>query len=66
MYKLIDFCKWLKTGEEKMKIDKSNGPRVSVSGLAFNPYQEDGNDTLAVVYWSQSLSFVNTSGKQVN
>jgi len=56
----------LKTGEEKMKIDKSNGPRVSVSGLAFNPYQEDGNDTLAVVYWSQSLSFVNTSGKQVN
>lgn len=54
-----------RNGDEKVKVERPGGALSPVWGVCWNPSSDDGGEVLAVVDWGQTLSFYNTSGKQV-
>lgn len=55
-----------KNGEEKMRIERANGPQSGIWAVAWNPNPEEGYDVLCVADWNQTVSFYALSGKQVS
>ncbi|XP_042911227.1 intraflagellar transport protein 122 homolog [Parasteatoda tepidariorum] len=55
-----------RNGDEKVKIERPGGSASQVWGVSWCPVKDNnGDELLAVVDWSPSLSFYNTAGKQV-
>ncbi|RWS28956.1 intraflagellar transport protein 122-like protein, partial [Leptotrombidium deliense] len=54
-----------RTGEEKMKVERIGTPLQHISGVSFCTIKDSDCELLAVVDWSQNLSFYDMSGKQV-
>lgn len=55
-----------KAGEEKIRIERPNGPQSAIWALEWNPSSEESYDILCVTDWGQSVSFYSLSGKQVS
>ncbi|XP_055948629.1 intraflagellar transport protein 122 homolog isoform X1 [Argiope bruennichi] len=55
-----------RNGDEKLKIERPGGIAAQVWGVCWSPIKDSSGDhVLAVVDWGQTLSFYNTTGKQV-
>lgn len=65
---LVNGCISLRgrSGDEKIKIERPGGVASQIWGVCWSPIKDNnGEQILAVVDWSQSLSFYNIAGKQV-
>lgn len=54
-----------KLGEERVKIDRSNGSTSAIYGLAWSPILIDNVDSLCIVDWNQTMSFFTLGGQMI-